>query len=143
MARRGLPRSRPRTIGVGRLGRRLQEREKIFFLSLGSNSVQRRKRRDPFSLAGSMACVTRAVISANGGAFTCHRRWSLRQADNGRKLLTVSASAASTDDPDCNADECAPDKEVCLNFPGLNFFSLTIPLSSLLVDSEFCFEREI
>lgn len=59
-----------------------------------------------------MACVTRAVISANGGAFTSHRRWSLRQADNGRKLLIVSASAASTDDPDCNADECAPDKEV-------------------------------
>ncbi|CAA6660157.1 unnamed protein product [Spirodela intermedia] len=59
-----------------------------------------------------MACVTRSVISANGGAFPCHRRWGLHRAKGNVRLFTVAAGGGGTEDSDCNADECAPEKEV-------------------------------
>lgn len=60
-----------------------------------------------------MACASQALIAANSCAFPSQR--AIRKS---QKLFNQNASnlvfmvRASSEDTDCNVDECAPDKEV-------------------------------
>lgn len=60
-----------------------------------------------------MACASQALIAANSCSFPSQR--AIRKS---QRLFNQSASnlvctvRASSEDSDCNVDECAPDKEV-------------------------------
>ncbi|CAL9181435.1 unnamed protein product [Musa hybrid cultivar] len=59
-----------------------------------------------------MACTTQSIISANSCVFPSPRTFRKpRWVRPHTKLFAVNASSG-TDDSDCNAEECAPDKEV-------------------------------
>ncbi|KDP40568.1 hypothetical protein JCGZ_24567 [Jatropha curcas] len=58
-----------------------------------------------------MACASQAMISANTCAFSSPRLFKKYRSLNRRNLKTFTLRASS-DDPDCNDEECAPDKEV-------------------------------
>ncbi|XP_043719701.1 protein MAINTENANCE OF PSII UNDER HIGH LIGHT 1 [Telopea speciosissima] len=61
-----------------------------------------------------MACASQALISANTCAFPSSRFLKKLHKGKGKDVLfTIRASSASnTEESDCNAEECAPDKEV-------------------------------
>ncbi|KAL5078283.1 hypothetical protein RYX36_017267 [Vicia faba] len=58
-----------------------------------------------------MACSLQATISANTCAFST-RRFSLKQQKICKRSSCMFTVRASSDDSDCNQEECAPEKEV-------------------------------
>ncbi|CAK7336457.1 unnamed protein product [Dovyalis caffra] len=58
-----------------------------------------------------MACASQAMISANTCTLNSPRLFKKYTNGNKRNLKPFSIRAAS-DDPDCNTEECAPEKEV-------------------------------
>uniref|UniRef100_A0A1J3E303 Protein MAINTENANCE OF PSII UNDER HIGH LIGHT 1 n=1 Tax=Noccaea caerulescens TaxID=107243 RepID=A0A1J3E303_NOCCA len=60
-----------------------------------------------------MSCTSNVLLSPNGCVLASPKPLGrfLSAKSAGRKL-SVSVVRASSDDPDCNAEECAPDKEV-------------------------------
>ncbi|KAJ9179525.1 hypothetical protein P3X46_011304 [Hevea brasiliensis] len=58
-----------------------------------------------------MACVSQAMISANTCTFTSPRLFKKCLSLN-RQNFKIFTIRASSDDPDCNDEDCAPDKEV-------------------------------
>lgn len=61
----------------------------------------------------TMSCTSNVLLSPNGCVLASPKPLGrfLSARSVGRKLF-VSVVRASSDDPDCNAEECAPDKEV-------------------------------
>ncbi|CAF2356139.1 hypothetical protein HID58_039556 [Brassica napus] len=61
----------------------------------------------------AMSCTSNVLLSPNGCVLASPKPLGrfLSARSVGRKLF-VSVVRASSDDPDCNAEECAPDKEV-------------------------------
>ncbi|KAF2537788.1 hypothetical protein F2Q68_00023116 [Brassica cretica] len=59
-----------------------------------------------------MSCTSNVLLSPNGCVLASPKPLGrfLSARSVGRKLF-VSVVRASSDDPDCNAEECAPDKE--------------------------------
>ncbi|KAF2323717.1 hypothetical protein GH714_036707 [Hevea brasiliensis] len=57
-----------------------------------------------------MACVSQAMISANTCTFTSPRLFKKCLSLN-RQNFKIFTIRASSDDPDCNDEDCAPDKE--------------------------------
>ncbi|MQM01474.1 hypothetical protein Taro_034234 [Colocasia esculenta] len=62
-----------------------------------------------------MACAAQSMLSASSCAFPSYGRRALHRSHKVRgrsRLFTVFVSAGSSEDTDCNAEECAPEKEV-------------------------------
>lgn len=72
-----------------------------------------------FGRPASMACTAQSMISANSccSFAASHRILKKPQRSRGASRLFFSANASSTgaEESDCNAEECAPDKEVNLH----------------------------
>lgn len=85
-----------------------------------------------------MACASQAMISANTCTFNSPRLFKKYQNVNERNLKLFPVRASS-DDSDCNTDECAPEKEVSLKHSYFNllFFWLSCILSLLSCFSLF------
>ncbi|KAK7271512.1 hypothetical protein RJT34_27475 [Clitoria ternatea] len=58
-----------------------------------------------------MACALQATLAANMCAFSS-RRFSLKYQKTSKRRSCLFTVRASSDDSDCNEEECAPDKEV-------------------------------
>ncbi|KAK7322575.1 hypothetical protein VNO77_25961 [Canavalia gladiata] len=58
-----------------------------------------------------MACALQATLAANTYAFSA-RRFSLKHQKNSKRRSFLFTVRASSDDSDCNEEECAPEKEV-------------------------------
>lgn len=58
-----------------------------------------------------MACALQATLAANTCAFSS-RRFSLKHQKTSKRRFCLFTVRAASDDPDCNEEECAPDKEV-------------------------------
>ena len=75
-----------------------------------------------------MACALQAVVAAaNTCTFPTQRFFNSKYHSVSKRSSSLSFTVrASTEDPDCNDEECAPDKEVGLLFLlGLSFTSIS------------------
>lgn len=66
---------------------------------------------DSFYFKQIMACALQATLAANSCAFST-RRFSLKQQKISKRNSCMFIVRASSDDSDCNDEECAPEKEV-------------------------------
>lgn len=63
-----------------------------------------------------MAFTSQSMLSANSCSFPTHQKTPKKppRAKGSTKFFRVNASTGS-EDADCNVEECAPEKEVCVS----------------------------
>ena len=88
-----------------------------------------------------MACALQAVVAAaNTCTFPTQRFFNTKYHSVSKRSSSLSFTVrASTEDPDCNDEECAPDKEVGLLFLlGLSFTSISFYFFLSLITGTNC-----